>query len=161
MSSVEKPRKVAPASVAMREFQPADAKPLKNLTKRALGEDYPLSLFLDIHSWWPEGFVVVERGGEVLAFVAGIVSAPKKGRVLMLAVRTGHRNRGIGRSLMETFMERCKARGLHSVELEVRKSNEGAIRFYQNLGFEIQYFLPRFYTDGEDGYKMWRTLPRE
>jgi len=37
-------------------------------------------------------------------------------------------------------------------------SNATAIRFYQRYGFQIAGTLPRFYTDGEDGYKMMRHL---
>lgn len=144
----------------LREFQPDDVTELKALTETALGEEYPHSLFLDIHGWWPEGFIVTAREEEVIAFVAGIVSAPGKGRVLMLAVREEFRNRGIGTALMAEFERRCRARGLRSVELEVRKSNRAAMDFYKRLDYSVRYLLPRFYTDGEDGYKMWKALPK-
>ena len=39
-----------------------------------------------------------------------------------------------------------------------RVSNEEAIRFYRRYGFETSTVLPRFYTDGEDGYKMFKHL---
>lgn len=142
----------------MRNFTPRDVLVVKEITEQSLGEDYPLSLFLDIHGWWPEGFVVAEMDGEVVGFIAGITSAPRQARVLMLAVREGFRGRGIGTALMSEFTRRCLARGIRSMELEVRKSNLQAIRFYNRLGFSIQYILPRFYTDGEDGYKMWKSL---
>jgi ribosomal protein S18 acetylase RimI-like enzyme len=47
---------------------------------------------------------------------------------------------------------------MRTVELEVRKSNEAAIRFYTRYGFQITNLLARFYTDGEDGFKMRRHL---
>lgn len=144
----------------VRDFQPEDVAELKALTHTALGEDYPRSLFLDIHSWWPEGFIVTSWQDEVIAFVAGIVSAPGKARVLMLAVREDLRSRGIGTALMEEFTRRVRVRGLHSIELEVRESNQRAMDFYKQLGYTVRYLLPRFYTDGEDGYKMWRPLPK-
>ena len=148
-------------SYIVRDFRPEDVSELKALTHTALGEDYPRSLFLDIHGWWPEGFIVTSWRDEVIAFVAGIVSAPGKARVLMLAVREDLRSRGIGTALMKEFTLRCRTRGLRSIELEVRHSNQRAMEFYKRLGYTVRYLLPRFYTDGEDGYKMWRPLPKE
>ncbi len=102
--------------------------------------------------------MVVREEGVIVGFIAGVVTAPKQARVLMLAVREAHRSRGIGTALMAEFTDRCLDRGLKSIELEVRVSNEGAIRFYRRLGYSIRYLLPRFYTDKEDGYKMGTDL---
>ncbi|MCJ2555204.1 MAG: GNAT family N-acetyltransferase [Candidatus Thermoplasmatota archaeon] len=145
----------------VRDFQPEDVAELKALTHTALGENYPGSLFLDIHGWWPEGFIVTSWRDEVIAFIAGLVSSPGKARILMLAVREDLRSRGIGTALMEVFTRRCRRRGLRSIELEVRNSNQRAMEFYKRLGYTVRYLLPRFYTDGEDGYKLWRPLPKE
>ncbi len=142
----------------MSGFSHRDVGVIKEITRRSLGEEYPPSLFMDIHGWWPDGFIVVKQRGEILGFVAGVVSAPRRARVLMLAVQDGYRGRGLGTALMDEFTRRCVARGISSIELEVRVSNEGAIRFYKRLGYTIRYLLPRFYTDKEDGYKMWKDL---
>lgn len=147
-----------PLTSTIREFSPRDVVIIRRITRKALGEDYPLSLFLDIHGSWPEGFMVVQLEDEVIAFIAGILPARRQSRILMLAVRDEFRNQGIGSILMDEFTTRCLARKVISIELEVRKSNAGAIRFYERLGFTIRYLLPRFYTDGEDGYKMWKSL---
>jgi ribosomal-protein-alanine N-acetyltransferase len=60
--------------------------------------------------------------------------------------------------MMDSFLQACAMRGLRRIELEVRTSNEEAIRFYKIYGFELAGVLPKFYTDGEDGYKMIRHL---
>ncbi len=145
----------------VRDFQPEDVAELKALTHTALREDYPRSLFLDIHGWWPDGFIVTSWRDEVIAFIAGLVSSPGKARILMLAVQEDLRSRGIGTALMKEFTRRCRLRGLRSIELEVRNSNPRAMEFYKRLGYTVRYLLPRFYTDGEDGYKLWRAIPKE
>lgn len=48
------------------------------------------------------------------------------------------RNRGIGRSLLEFCKERAKERGLSYLALDVEVENRGAIKFYENIGFEIE-----------------------
>src|SRR2546421_10668127 len=72
----------------------------------------------------------------------------------MFEVSAGWRRRGFGRQLMDDFVQRCVMRGLRRIELEVRISNEEAIRFYKRYGFEIAAGPPKFYTDGGDGFKM-------
>ncbi len=40
------------------------------------------------------------------------------------------------------------------MQLEVRKENEAAIRFYKARGFIIAEDLPVFYNNGGDGIRM-------
>src|SRR5205807_2642781 len=75
-------------------------------------------------------------------------------RILSFAVTSGWRRQGLGRQMMDGFIQSCLMRGIRRIELEGRVSNEEAIRFYKPYGFELTSALPKFYTDGEDGYKM-------
>jgi ribosomal-protein-alanine N-acetyltransferase len=145
--------------VRIRPFVPNDIPSVATLVREALHENYPTSLYLDIHRWWRDGFIVAEIDGQPVGFLAAVMPASGQTRILMLAVAVGFRSRGIGAELMRAFTGTCMARGLRRIELEVRVSNEGAVRFYRRLGFEISHTLPRFYTDGEDGYKMILELP--
>ena len=142
----------------VRQFAPTDVPVVAAIVKDALRENYPPSLYLDIHRWWRDGFLVADNGGSVLGFLAAVVSAPQVSRILMLAVYGPWRRHGIGSALMDAFLKECGMRGLNTIELEVRKSNEAAIQFYTRYGFQIANLLPRFYTDGEDGLKMRRHL---
>lgn len=47
------------------------------------------------------------------------------------------RGRGLGRSLMETFLERARHEGFERCRLEVSASNEPAMRLYQSLSFDV------------------------
>jgi len=146
------------STVRVRQFSPTDLPDVVGIVKESLRENYPNSLYVDIHRWWREGFLVAEDMGLVVGFLAAVVSAPQQARILMLAVRERVRRQGIGSALMDAFLKECAMRGARSVELEVRKSNEAAIQFYTRYGFQITNVLPRFYTDGEDGFKMRRHL---
>jgi len=144
--------------VRVRLFSPQDLPAVAAIVKDALRENYPTSLYLDIHRWWRDGFLVAEERGADVGFLAAVVSSPAQARILMLAVYSTWRRRGIGSALMDAFLKECGIRGIASVELEVRKSNEPAIKFYTRYGFQITNLLPKFYTDGEDGFKMRRHL---
>lgn len=142
----------------IRPFVPNDIPAIASIVRDALRENYPTSLYLDIHRWWRDGFLVAELDGRPVCFLAAVMTADGQARVLMFATTAGFRRRGIGGQMMGAFLQACAARGMRRIELEVRKSNEEAIRFYRRWGFDIQNILPKFYTDGEDGYKMVRQL---
>jgi len=142
----------------VRQFTAQDLPAVAAIVRDALRENYPTSLYLDIHRWWRDGFLVAEMGGAVVGFLAAVVSQPQVARILMLAVRGAWRRKGIGSALMNAFFKECGMRGIVTAELEVRKSNTVALQFYTRYGFEVTNLLPRFYTDGEDGYKMRRHL---
>jgi [ribosomal protein S18]-alanine N-acetyltransferase len=142
----------------LRAFGPNDIPAVAGVVKASLRENYPATIYLDIHKWWRDGFIVGELDGHIIGFVAGVNNAPHNARILMLAVLEPYRRRGIGSTLMDAFLRQCALRTMRTVELEVRVSNETAIRFYKRYGFQIAGTLPRFYTDGEDGYKMVRHL---
>lgn len=142
----------------IRPFVPNDIPAIATIVRDALRENYPTSIYLDIHKWWREGFLVAEFAGNPIGFLAAVIPNDGQARILMLAVVPGYRSRGIGSMLMDAFVQACGMRGLRRIELEVRISNDAAIRFYQRYGFSIVHTLPAFYTDGEDGYKMIREL---
>ena len=142
----------------IRPFVPNDISAIASIVREGLRENYPTSLYLDIHRWWREGFLVADLQGHPVGFLAAVISADGQARVLMFAVSVGFRRRGIGSLMMDAFAQTCGMRGMKRIELEVRISNDEAIRFYKRYGFEISQLLPKFYTDGEDGYKMIKFL---
>ncbi len=149
---------IALGILQIRSFVPNDIPAVASIVRDALRENYPTSIYLDIHKWWREGFLIADLDGNPVGFLAAVISGNGQARILMLAVIVGFRSRGIGSLLMDVFLRTCAMHSLNRIELEVRKSNGDAIRFYQRFGFAIAHTLPGFYTDGEDGYKMIRQL---
>lgn len=142
----------------IRKFVPGDIPAVSKVVERSLGEYYQPSLYMTVHNIWPEGFLVLEDEQQIIAFVASVVSGPKAARVLMLAVVPEHRGRSGGSMLMDALYSSCIARGLDTVVLEVRKSNGKAKAFYERQGFKVCGEIKCFYTNGEDAYKMSRSL---
>lgn len=142
----------------IREFSPGDMQPVMSIVKSSLGETYPPSLYLTIHNIWPEGFLVLEEDGVIAAFVAAVESEKRVVRVLMLAVTPEFRGRAFGSLLMKELHARCIAAGVHTVKLEVRKSNGSARSFYERLGYAVFGEMQNFYLNGEGAYLMKRTL---
>jgi ribosomal protein S18 acetylase RimI-like enzyme len=54
-----------------------------------------------------------------------------------MGLRPGHRNRGIGRRLLQLAIDHARLHnGIEKVELEVFRSNGHAISFYEKSGFQ-------------------------
>ncbi len=69
------------------------------------------------------------------------------------------RRDGIATALMEDLFARADGPGAQYT-LEVRTSNEAAIRLYEGFGFQAAGRRPAYYHDNrEDAVIMWRTVP--
>lgn len=76
-----------------------------------------------------------------------------------VALRPLYRGRGLGTALMRRVLTEARRIGAVRATLEVRASNEGAIRFYQQMGFTVTATRPRYYTNpAEDALILWREL---
>jgi ribosomal-protein-alanine N-acetyltransferase len=69
--------------------------------------------------------------------------------LLLLAVAPDHQHRGIGRLLLEQFVEQARAAGASRVHLEVRDGNP-AVQLYRRAGFTPAGRRPLYYR-GNDG----------
>jgi ribosomal-protein-alanine N-acetyltransferase len=77
--------------------------------------------------------------------------------VMNVAVHPEHRGRGVASALLEELFERTAADARRGYTLEVRVSNEEAIRLYEKLGFRPRGIRRGYYTDNrEDALIMWR-----
>jgi ribosomal-protein-alanine N-acetyltransferase len=82
--------------------------------------------------------------------------------VMNLAVAESHRRRGIATRLMERLFDLTAGDGRRGYTLEVRVSNEAAIKLYESLGFRARGVRRGYYTDNrEDALIMWKDPVRE
>jgi len=144
--------------ILTRQFAPTDIPSVIKIVEESLGENYPPSLYLTVHSLWSDGFLVLLNDGRLIGFVAAVPSGSKVARVLMLAVDPRFRNKSYGKILMEGLYANSIAKGMDTVVLEVRKSNRSATTFYEKQGFSIFGEIKRFYSNGEDALKMMKIL---
>jgi ribosomal-protein-alanine N-acetyltransferase len=80
--------------------------------------------------------------------------------VMNLAVDPAQRRRGVAMSLLERLFELTDDDARRGYTLEVRVSNEGAIRLYEQAGFRARGIRRGYYTDNrEDALIMWRDPP--
>ena|ERR671918_2368933 len=77
--------------------------------------------------------------------------------VMNIAVHPQERGRGVASALLERLFESTSSDVRRGYTLEVRVSNEGAIRLYERFGFKKRGVRRGYYTDNrEDALIMWR-----
>ena len=82
----------------------------------------------------------------------------KVARILNVVVPEEYRGNGFGKRLVRQATNEALRSDYEKIQLEVRKSNESAVRLYQTLQFSIIRIHKGFYGDGEDAYIMELTL---
>jgi ribosomal-protein-alanine N-acetyltransferase len=81
--------------------------------------------------------------------------------VMNVAVDPDRQRRGVASALLHRLFELTADDERRGYTLEVRVSNDGAIRLYERLGFEARGIRRGYYTDNrEDALIMWRDARR-
>lgn len=87
----------------------------------------------------------------------GMLVVMDEGDITNIVVDESYRKLGIGRKIVEFLIEEGEKKGCNSYTLEVRVSNEPAIKLYNKLGFVSEGIRPGFYEKPvEDAYIMWK-----
>jgi ribosomal-protein-alanine N-acetyltransferase len=77
--------------------------------------------------------------------------------VMNVAVAPARRRQGIARAMLERLFDETASDERRGYTLEVRVSNEGAIKLYEHLGFVARGVRRGYYTDNrEDALIMWK-----
>ena len=99
-------------------------------------------------------FLVAYEQDELLGYV-GIYCMLDEGEITNVAVAPAARRRGIARALLTELKQQLACRNVARIVLEVRVSNEPAIRLYEQLGFSVLGVRKNFYEKPtEDAYIM-------
>ena len=149
---------------AIRHCERDDIQAVIGINSSALPEHYSDYFYYEILSEFPETFLVAELDGRVVGYIMcrieyGFSSMKRlglarKGHVVSVAVLDEHRSKGVGTKLIELAEEVMRTKSAKECYLEVRVSNEGAVRLYQKLGYKITGKLQAYYRDGEAAYLM-------
>jgi ribosomal-protein-alanine N-acetyltransferase len=138
------------------------------MTVDDLGEVAALEALVFRNPWGRQAFVselacrqaydfVLKAGSRELVGYACFRLVMGELHLLKVAVRKKYRQQGIAPRFIRQCMERIPAK-VERVFLEVRPSNEAAIRLYEKLGFGEWGRRPGYYLDtGEDAILMGRT----
>ena len=147
------------AMVVIRPAKLFDIPDVMRIERASFREEYPRGVFLVFLENNPDTFLVAEYNGRVIGYVMGYLRPDLEGHIMSIAVDPAYRGNGIGSALLTEVIERLIKKGARYIGLEVRVSNEKAIRLYERFGFKRIKRVIGYYADGEDAYYM--LLPVE
>jgi ribosomal-protein-alanine N-acetyltransferase len=102
---------------------------------------------------------LVVREGRVLSGYLCLWEIGREIHITNLAVDPVRRRRGLARLLLGSVLEDARSRTLDMVFLEVRPTNEEALKLYESLGFRVIGRRKGYYFDtGEDALVMEAPL---
>jgi len=103
----------------------------------------------------PEGFQGAEFDPSIVGY-GGMWRMYDEAHVTTIGVRYDLQHRGHGRVLFAGLVQAAYDMGAKWVTLEVRTSNENAMKMYETFGFKVIGRRKGYYTDnGEDAIVMW------
>lgn len=142
--------------IEIRRMQKKDVAQVAQMEKEYFSEPWSVQAFLEALDKKEYLYMVAAEGEEVVAY-CGMYQVLDEGNITQVAVRNDMRGRGIARRLLQDFMQTGKRSGVDAYTLEVRVSNQGAIRLYEFCGFMTECVRKDFYAaPKEDAFIMWK-----
>ena len=146
------------SAVAFRRLQLRDLRDIEAIERRSYPTPWSRSMFageLAKPSSLSLGAFETDTG-ELLGYLI-ISRYVDAWHVMNVAVAPDHRRRHIASMLLDRLFEQTAGEGRRGYTLEVRVSNDVAIRLYERAGFKPRGIRRGYYTDNrEDALIMWR-----
>ena len=134
----------------------ADLPQVIAIERRAFPTPWSLAMFV-LELSKPSGICLAARRGGRMCGYTVCSRYDTVWHIMNVAVDPDQRRTGVATALLDALLQRVgdsQAR----YTLEVRESNDGAIRLYERFGFRTAGLRRRYYQDnGEDALVMWRT----
>ena len=137
----------------IREFRRLDVKRVLEIEIESFKDPYPASIIIDVYNLGA-GFLVAQQDNIVVGYIIFWIRYEDEGHIISLAVDKNHRKKGIACELVNNAINIFIKCNVAEIKLEVRKSNKGARKFYQKMGFEEKKILENYYEDGEEAVIM-------
>ncbi|PWT92520.1 MAG: ribosomal-protein-alanine N-acetyltransferase [Acidobacteria bacterium] len=138
----------------------ADVDQVRKIEKASFRSPWPRSYFVQEINRNPISYSIVLRdpSKNVVAFcIAWIMNDVL--HINNIATDPKCRKRGYAQTVLESMLDLGRSYGCIEVKLEVRVSNEPAIRLYERLGFQVVSKISKHYDDnGEDAFVYARAL---
>lgn len=116
------------------------------------------SLLFEIRENILAKYIVGEIDGYLVGY-GGLWTVVDEGHITNIAVESKFRKNGVGEMILRELIKESLELGLAAMTLEVRVSNEAAIKLYEKMGFKSVGIRPKYYSDNnEDAIIMWKRF---
>jgi ribosomal-protein-alanine N-acetyltransferase len=148
---------VSDNTVEIRRLVYSDLPAVLSIERRAFTTPWSLAMFV-LELSKPSGICLAAVEDGVLVGYLVCSRYDTVWHLMNVAVEPHRRRQGIARALIERLFEQAD-KPSEQYTLEVRTSNESAIRLYERFGFRAAGRRRAYYHDNrEDALIMWRTV---
>jgi ribosomal-protein-alanine N-acetyltransferase len=142
-------------TIEIRPMRASDLADVIKIERVCFTAHWPLNAFLNELSNRAACYLVAMAGGITVGY-AGMWSVMDEAHITTLGVLPEWRRKRIGERLLVELLTVAKTRGAVRATLEVRPSNEAAIKLYAKYGFKTVAIRKDYYSDNhEDALVMW------
>ena len=145
--------------IRIRKMTESDIPEVARIEKMIFADPWSEKVYRETLKLPETGYVVatdVLDDGEEIIGAAGVRNIVGTGEITNVMILPGYRGRGIAKMMLTDLLETGRQLGACDFTLEVRVSNEPAIRLYESLGFESEGVRPGFYRNPtEDAAIYW------
>lgn len=163
VTSEIEPEAITPAPAMTYELRPLSGKQLKEvwlLNQRCFknGEGYPKSTLNYLLSMPTTlSYRIVTPTDTMVGFIfVGVQDGVA--HLTTIGVAPEHRQRGLAERMLNHVEKSLRQREINMICLEVRVSNFSAQKLYRKFDYAIMQRLPSYYSNGEDGFLMVKSL---
>jgi ribosomal-protein-alanine N-acetyltransferase len=156
---------------SLRQFNTKDLESVIEINRTCLPENYASFFFLDTFRSCPTAFIVAEVGTRIVGYIMcrsehGFsdirrLKFVRKGHIISVAVLPDYRRAGIASELVNQALAALREMNADECYLEVRGTNETALRLYEKLKFSLARRTPHYYADGAEALVMVIPLQKE
>src|ERR1700716_2065520 len=138
----------------------SDVPTVQEIERRIFSTPWPRNAYYrELSSRSSAHYVVLRNetddAGEILGY-GGMWRMYDEAHVTTIGVRQDMQHRGYGRVLFAGLVQAAYDMGAKWITLEVRTSNENAMRMYEKFSFKVIGRRKGYYTEnGEDAIVMW------
>ena len=154
---------------SLRQFNTNDLEAVIEINRICLPENYASFFFIDTFQNCPSAFRVAVVGTRIVGYMMCRIEHGfsdikrlkfiRKGHIISIAVLPEFRRAGIASELVKQTLGALREMKAEECYLEVRGTNETAIKLYEKLGFSLARQVPHYYADGAEALVM--VIPLE
>lgn len=143
------------SEVIVRQMEDIDVDAISCIEEECFSMPWKPNDFRDMIKYDNMSYLVLEKNGEIIGG-AGIREIVGDGEITNVAITKSERGKGYSYLLLNELLNIGRKLGCRNFTLEVRVSNEPAIKCYKRLGFVSEGVRPNFYSHPtEDALIMW------
>jgi [ribosomal protein S18]-alanine N-acetyltransferase len=163
-SELAAPERIIPAPPSIYSIRPLTKAHINELSKLNMrcfpgGEYYTKYTFNYLFNEPTSlSYGIVSDDGKMAGFIFTLLNSNGAAHITTIGVAPEHRRRGLANKMLRHLESALIAKGISSVMLEVRVSNLQAQKLYQKLGYTSVQRVSKYYSNGEDGYIMIKSL---